>query len=551
MILGTWETILVIIISLGNFFLGLVVFLKNSKKQKYRFFFYFSLSIILWIISAYVSEFFPLTNPSLSLLFSKIAVSSSLLSATFIFFFILTYFYEIFPVLKKDIFKIIFYISFFIFLLFLFTSFGIKNIFIHLDGSFDLIYGPLYYFCFFPYIIFLLGFCLFIILKGYKKLSAQEKKQLQYFLVGIGIFALFSIVFNIIFPLLTGSDIYYRFGNYSSIFFVGFTAYAIIAKQLFGVRVILTDLLVGVMGILLLIQVFLAPTLTWRISSLAIFLFFCFLGHQLINYSHEEEKKREEAEKLAIRERALRKKAEKVANEYKRLDETKTMFLNLASHQLRTPLSSMKGYLELALSGNYGKVQGKAREFIEEVKRSNEKEINLVNDLLDLNKLQTGKLQFSFQDNVQLEDIIQEVVNEFQPEAQKYNLYLKFNKPKHPLPKITADSQKLREVILNLVDNALKYTKEGGVTISVQHNNNSRTILTIVQDTGMGMTPKEKEKLFQVFERSKDAVSTNPSGVGIGLYFASEIVKAHNGKIWAESQGKGKGSTFYVELPVK
>jgi len=67
----------------------------------------------------------------------------------------------------------------------------------------------------------------------------------------------------------------------------------------------------------------------------------------------------------------------------------------------------------------------------------------------------------------------------------------------------------------------------------------------------MGMTPQEKEKLFQLFERSKDAVSAYPSGVGIGLYFASEIVKAHNGKIWAESQGKGKGSTFYVELPVK
>ncbi|HOK94443.1 MAG TPA: hypothetical protein PLY02_02850, partial [Candidatus Pacearchaeota archaeon] len=80
--------------------------------------------------------------------------------------------------------------------------------------------------------------------------------------------------------------------------------------------------------------------LTWRISSLAIFLFFCFLGHQLISYSHEEEKKREEAEKLAIRERALRKKAEKVANEYKSLDQTKTMFLNLASHQLRVSCNS-------------------------------------------------------------------------------------------------------------------------------------------------------------------------------------------------------------------
>jgi len=258
---------------------------------------------------------------------------------------------------------------------------------------------------------------------------------------------------------------------------------------------------------------------------------------------------KEEAEKLAVQERALRKRTEKLVNEYKNLDEAKTMFLNIASHQLRTPLSAMKGYLSMILDGNYPRE--KEKEFIKTIYRSNEREIELVNDLLDLNKLQTGKLQFNFRDDVQLEDIIEEIINEFQPEAQKKGLYLRFNKPKQPLPKVTADPQKLRQVILNLVDNALKYTQKGGIVVSVQYDNNSDTILTIVQDTGIGMTPQEKEKLFQLFERSEDAISTYPSGVGIGLYLSSEIVKAHKGKIWAESPGKGKGSTFYVELCVK
>jgi len=521
--------------------LGIFVYLRDKSKKENQLFFLFSLALSFWQLNYGFWQ--AVQNEEKSLFFLRLLMVGSIFSSVFL--------YHLGLILlnlegrRKKSLILLYSISFLIIIL-IFTPFFISKLKTYsfysywpqagIVANLNIVWGL-------TLVVITFG----TLIKNYFHLTGEKKKQIGYFILALGIAAIGGL-FNL--PQWYGFELY-PYGNFVIFLYPLIIAFAITRYHLFNIKVILTEMLVGVMGILLLIQVFLAPTLTWRISSLAIFLFFCFLGHQLISYSHEEEKKREEAEKLAIRERALRKKAEKVANEYKRLDETKTMFLNLASHQLRTPLSSMKGYLELALSGNYGKVQGKAREFIEEVKRSNEKEINLVNDLLDLNKLQTGKLQFSFQDNVQLEDIIQEVVNEFQPEAQKYNLYLKFNKPKHPLPKITADSQKLREVILNLVDNALKYTKEGGVTISVQHNNNSRTILTIVQDTGMGMTPKEKEKLFQVFERSKDAVSTNPSGVGIGLYFASEIVKAHNGKIWAESQGKGKGSTFYVELPVK
>lgn len=256
---------------------------------------------------------------------------------------------------------------------------------------------------------------------------------------------------------------------------------------------------------------------------------------------------KEEAEKLAVQERALRKRTEKLVNEYKNLDEAKTMFLNIASHQLRTPLSAMKGYLSMILDGNYPRE--KEKEFIKTIYRSNEREIELVNDLLDLNKLQTGKLQFNFRDDVQLEDIIEEIINEFQAEAQHKGLYLVFNKPKQPLPKITADPQKLRQVILNLIDNALKYTSKGGVTVNLKPCPSS--IQISVQDTGMGMMSQEKEKLFQLFSRSEEATSVYPSGIGIGLYLSSEIVKVHKGKIWAESPGKGKGSTFYVELPVK
>ena len=252
--------------------------------------------------------------------------------------------------------------------------------------------------------------------------------------------------------------------------------------------------------------------------------------------------------KKAAEERALKEKISREAVE--KLDAAKTMFLSIASHQMRTPLTIIKGYLSLALSGDYGKVEGQVKDFLEQVYRANEREIALVNDLLDLTRIQAGKILYSFED-LSIEDLTAEVVKEIQPEAQTKNLQLVFDKPKEPLPKVKADSQKLRQVIFNLLDNAIKYTKQGEVRVSLEFNPHNQTILLKVKDTGMGMSPEEINNLFQLFNRSQAAVNTYPSGVGIGLYFASEIVKAHQGRIWAESAGINQGSTFYVELKTK
>ncbi|MGB4253565.1 MAG: HAMP domain-containing sensor histidine kinase, partial [Minisyncoccales bacterium] len=318
-------------------------------------------------------------------------------------------------------------------------------------------------------------------------------------------------------------------------------AFAILRYHLFDIRIILTELLVGIMGILLLVLPLIVPTNELKILATVLFLLFCIFGYLLIKTTHEQIQKKEELERAY--------------NELKELDETKTMFFSIASHQLRTPLSAMKGYLSMVLSGDYGvKIEGQIKEFLEKVYQSNERLINLVNDLLDITRLQMGKLQLNSQP-VQIEEIVQSVVDEFSEQARQKNLSLVFKKPSAPLPKINVDPQKIRQVILNLIDNAIKYTKKGGITVKVQHNfstnSENGTILISVKDTGIGLTTKDINNLFQLFERSDSAVKTHAVGVGIGLYAAKEIVKAHKGKIWAESSGRDKGSTFYVELPVK
>jgi signal transduction histidine kinase len=145
--------------------------------------------------------------------------------------------------------------------------------------------------------------------------------------------------------------------------------------------------------------------------------------------------------------------------------------------------------------------------------------------------------------------MISGVIEELKINAKKKGLYLKIIKPPEPLPKIMVDRDKLRQVILNIIDNAIKYTKKGGITIKIQSLKSK--IQIIIQDTGEGMTKNEIKSLFQMFSRATAGTQLHTEGAGIGLYVAKRFIEMHNGRIWAESGGKGKGSTFYIELPIK
>jgi signal transduction histidine kinase len=380
----------------------------------------------------------------------------------------------------------------------------------------------------FPYVIL----ALFVFVKKWKnfKQFQYERSQIIYILVGIIFFLPYGL------EILPAYKIgVYPFGYLGLPLFTLIIAYAITEKQLFGPAlgnyILIAAILIFLATILLFPMVEIG--IGGRLILFCIMAYLCFL---LLKYTQQEQ--------------AIKEQLEKSYAELKKLDAAKTMFLSIASHQMRTPLTIIKGYLSLALSGDYGKVEGQVKDFLEQVYRANEREIALVNDLLDLTRIQTGKILYSFED-LSIEDLTAEVVKEIQPEAQTKNLQLVFDKPKEPLPKVKADSQKLRQVIFNLLDNAIKYTKQGEVRVSLEFNPHNQTILLKVKDTGMGMSPEEINNLFQLFNRSQAAVNTYPSGVGIGLYFASEIVKAHQGRIWAESAGINQGSTFYVELKTK
>ncbi|KKS26204.1 MAG: Signal transduction histidine kinase [Parcubacteria group bacterium GW2011_GWA2_42_11] len=234
------------------------------------------------------------------------------------------------------------------------------------------------------------------------------------------------------------------------------------------------------------------------------------------------------------------------ANEdLQKLDKAKSDFISIASHQLRTPLSIVKGYVSMILEGSYGAVAPPAREKLENIYESNERLNRLVDDLLDLSHMEGGKMKFDFA-KVDFSAMAQSVAGELRPQAEKKNLKLIFESAKDNFF-VKADEGKLRQVVFNLVDNAIKYTNEGNVTVSLGII--GEKIRLAVKDTGIGISRQDLENLFQKFIRGTNASHYHTEGVGIGLYVAKKMIEEHHGRVWAESDGDKQGSQFYIELP--
>jgi signal transduction histidine kinase len=220
----------------------------------------------------------------------------------------------------------------------------------------------------------------------------------------------------------------------------------------------------------------------------------------------------------------------------------------MASHQLRTPLTSIKGYISMILEGDYGKLSQKAKKALENVFQSNERLIRIVNDLLNISRIELGKMELQ-KSPTNIKELLQSCYQELKPQAEKKNLKLIFKPQKQKLPPLNIDELKIRQVILNLIDNAIRYTKKGKIEINLKRK--PKSILISIKDTGEGLTREEQKHIFEGFTRGSAGINFFIEGAGLGLYVAKKYLDLHKGKIWAESPGKGKGSTFYVELPIR
>src|SRR5215510_11378019 len=224
----------------------------------------------------------------------------------------------------------------------------------------------------------------------------------------------------------------------------------------------------------------------------------------------------------------------------------KSQFLANMSHELRTPLNAILGYTELILDNIYGDVPDKARATLERVQTNGKHLLGLINDVLDLSKIEAGQLNLTLAD-YSIKDVVYNVFSAVESLANNKHLALKVEIAPD-MPRARGDERRLTQVLLNLVGNAIKFTDEGEVAIKASSLDGSVTVA--VQDSGPGISESDQAKIFEEFQQADSSATKEKGGTGLGLAIAKRIIEMHGGRLWVESE-LGRGSTFSFTVPVR
>jgi hypothetical protein len=231
------------------------------------------------------------------------------------------------------------------------------------------------------------------------------------------------------------------------------------------------------------------------------------------------------------------------------LDRMKSEFVSIASHQMRSPLTSIRGYAEAVLDGTFGTISEKIKEVNEHVRDSSYIMLKAVDDFLNISRIEQGKLDYSMA-TFDICSMLRDVVAEQEQIAKRRHLDLLLELPEDGVCNLYADATKVKQIFDNILDNAIKYTPDGKITVRFTRDTEAGVVRVAIADTGIGLTEDGKRNLFKKFNRAVNAKKLNTGGTGLGLYVAKQMISAHQGRIWAESGGEGRGSTFYVEFPL-
>ena len=396
----------------------------------------------------------------------------------------------------------------------------------------------------------------------YWKSDRFARKEILILTVGVELFLLSFFTTGYLASFLNNFELE-QYGLFGMTFFMGVLAYMIVKFQAFNINLIGTQALVFSLFILIASQfAFIQNPINRALTGITLILLTIF-GYSLINSVKREVRQREA---LAVANREISERKEELqkisdhlseANaKLKELDNAKTEFVSIVAHQLQSPPTTIKGYSKLLEEGSYGELSSEQKDVIKKIYNANEQQVEFVADLLSVSRLESGRVSFNFE-SCQVQDICQEVMDNLVIKAKEKGLNLEFRRPEKILPEIKIDRAKIRESITNLVDNAIKYTKRGGVVISLKGCSLSEEkCLSVdhlrikVSDTGIGIPADEIPRLFSKFSRGKDVKRLNAGGTGLGLYVVKMIVEGNRGKVWVESDGDGRGSKFIIELPV-
>ena len=230
------------------------------------------------------------------------------------------------------------------------------------------------------------------------------------------------------------------------------------------------------------------------------------------------------------------------------LDKAKDEFISIASHELRNPMAIIKGTLSMILAGDDGEITKDVREDLTDLMVVVERQIRLVNELLDISRIEAGVIFFNLLPEIDAVNVAQLLADSLNTVARQNNVKVTVQ-IKEDLPKVQGDQDKISQVLINLVSNALKFTNSGVIDISFSQKDNF--VVTSVTDSGSGMPEETQEQLFKKFTKPGDpTVGTMSTGSGLGLYICKKFIEHLGGELWLEKSALGKGSTFSFSLPI-
>ncbi len=400
----------------------------------------------------------------------------------------------------------------------------------------QIFWGPLYgLYTLHISVPFLIGFG--VLLLKLRKAKGVTHKQIISVLVGYFLASNLAMATNLILPWFGYFELNW-IGQFFSTIVAIFTTYAILRHKLLNIRLIATEAFVLFLLFFLFIQLLFSNSEAGFFLNSFIFIAVFVISILLIRSVKEEVRRREEVTVLA-------ESLERANIRLQELDKQKTEFLSIASHQLRTPLSILNGYIELIKDGAYGKVGKKQKQILQNMDDSNGRLIKLVDEFLNITRIEQGRAKFDLKEG-DMRSVVDKAFNDLDNRARQKGLTLDWQRPKEML-KVYMDEEKVGHVIFNFIDNAIKYSEKGKVVITA--HNVEGGVEVRVNDMGLGFDKSDEVNFFQKFYRGENVRGTNVTGTGLGLYVCRKFIEAHKGKVWAKSPGLGRGSEFGYWIP--
>jgi len=362
--------------------------------------------------------------------------------------------------------------------------------------------------------------------------TEAQRRQTFFFLLGIILAIIWGSATNLLIPLITGSTQLAQYGPLGMIFIGIFAIYGIFQYRIFQVRILTAEIFLELIGFILVVLTFTSSTLSNFIINGSTLIIYGFVAYFL----YDELWQRVNQEQII---------AEKNA-QLRRILETKDDFLRMVSHQLRTPMTSLSGFLSMLVDTDNDTYQVNAKTYqtLIRIYVNTQRLSAAVNDILFTNALNAEKFGINVRDT-NLKEVLEGVLDTKKKVIDFYNREYSYTIRGESFD-LHGDPVKLKEAFNSILDNAIYY---GESHIEVKLYEEEDTVGVVVSDDGIGITSDEESKVWNKFERSEEAKRRSPNSSGLALYVTRETIERHNGSIWFESEGRDKGTSFYVTLP--